>query len=616
VNAGELNLASWYKTDLFERLATAKSASEVACVMSGVEPVGKPNGDEDGWMLRLVHTACDIASQWVQRPHTVTVGGDAGDAATINVAPDQVRLWFHRNERNPMHTLDEMCGHLLQEVGVRKVLTQAEAARMQRTLRTFAVMNESASPGMVWDGGVAYLALTIAGAMHRRSMLKKWGGWASFCRGLRPERGNVQRRLDDPEIPPLMKGLVGVAAIVSGMPVDLPAGKVSDVLAGVVRDYLSARPERVIDTAKGIMRRLVDALTSPGTQSGGESPEAVQGVAMDGDGERMPQASDMRPLSLPEVGGVSSIIRVMQSHPGTKPIEVRIDPGLGAPLEYGDTVQEKFAVEPSARYDYDPLPCELPAMLADLRMRSEAVERALRSVMWTTPPVNPHRGYTSGALDEGGMHRLAAFGDGRVFERMPEAGEGRVLVGILLDASGSMRGEPIADARAVAHGMSSAFARNSKVRLRCWAHAATGQGYTGPKCFIDEVDLSNSRACLRVHAGNENADGVAIRHVCSELRRDHRAKRRVLVVVSDGYPSVRGLYTGTKAAEHTAASVRAARHAGISVLSVIIGNAIKDADADAMYGRKQWIRVHSLSGACVPLARAIRRYVESASCGI
>lgn len=184
----------------------------------------------------------------------------------------------------------------------------------------------------------------------------------------------------------------------------------------------------------------------------------------------------------------------------------------------------------------------------------------------------------SGELDEDELYGINFNKD--IFWEEEDAPGYSLDFGILVDESGSMGGRKIRDAQIAALGLALALKDNSHINLFCYGHTANTGGHplTMYRYFDPmEKGANNINTMFSIHARSNNADGYAISHMGDVLAKG-KAKQKVLVVASDGYPSASG-YGGTPGIKHTAQMVQKLERQGVFVVQI----ALEDLNSSQMF---------------------------------
>jgi cobalamin biosynthesis protein CobT len=188
--------------------------------------------------------------------------------------------------------------------------------------------------------------------------------------------------------------------------------------------------------------------------------------------------------------------------------------------------------------------------------------------------------------------------DSKIFaERVPMKDYKPFEVVILLDTSGSMLG-PLtflsSESRSLVASQAVYGAAHGLAEARCQVAV---YAHTASKLGLDEVNIYtlktfNEPTTLLGHRleelhdkyeyAGDNRDGFAITYVARKFRTASR--RRILIVVSDGYPNA-AYYKGEVGIYHTEQAVAAVRRQGIEVLSISIAQDAAKAN-DRIYGKE------------------------------
>lgn len=185
----------------------------------------------------------------------------------------------------------------------------------------------------------------------------------------------------------------------------------------------------------------------------------------------------------------------------------------------------------------------------------------------------------SGELDADELHSIG-IGNKDIFWEEEEAPGYSMDFGILVDESGSMGGRKIRDAQIAALGLALALKDNSHINLFVYGHTANTGGHPLTMFrYFDPMEKgsNNINTMFSIHARANNADGYAIAHMGDVLAKG-RAKQKVLVVASDGYPSASG-YGGTPGIKHTAQMVKKLENQGVFVVQI----AMEDLNSSQMF---------------------------------
>jgi cobalamin biosynthesis protein CobT len=193
------------------------------------------------------------------------------------------------------------------------------------------------------------------------------------------------------------------------------------------------------------------------------------------------------------------------------------------------------------------------------RAETGALKTHLERVLKADELTHWKREQERGEIDRAALARLAASRGYRTPFRVARHASGRdTVVTLLLDLSGSMAGRKIELARLCAAALADALTQlafDSEVlgyssieapEMRAWYErvCTTGADLGGYNRFVERLDLRvfkrfGSRdlsGLAAIECGHENPDGEALAWAAARLGAK-KARRRLLFVLSDGYPS-------------------------------------------------------------------------------
>lgn len=200
-----------------------------------------------------------------------------------------------------------------------------------------------------------------------------------------------------------------------------------------------------------------------------------------------------------------------------------------------------------------------------------------------------HAGWQSrlleGRIDSRHAWRNDARGVVDIFKDRRAASTTKVNVWLLNDASGSMQGTKAEYSQDCTATLVEAFKRISTVRLHVWQHKASSYE------AVDMIRIYERGRVDRVaemagNAGGGNADGFALQWLGDQaLKMARPDERTIIIVISDGLPSVEG----KNATNHDLISFNNIvatdlRLRGASVLCVAIEGGALEGHARSMYG--------------------------------
>ena len=157
----------------------------------------------------------------------------------------------------------------------------------------------------------------------------------------------------------------------------------------------------------------------------------------------------------------------------------------------------------------------------------------------------------------------------------------KVNVYLLVDSSGSMMGNEACRAQDMAGTLVKAFERIPTVNVSVWQHNASAGSATVYR--VAERGAPNRLSTMLGNVGGGNADGFALEWVGNYAMRKQRPDERTLIIViSDGLPSVQGVGATGNILDHSTLVARTLRTKGADVMSVAIAG--DDEAHKYMYG--------------------------------
>ena len=195
--------------------------------------------------------------------------------------------------------------------------------------------------------------------------------------------------------------------------------------------------------------------------------------------------------------------------------------------------------------------------------------------------------------------------DGKIFtKRNRPNDEIDLSVGVLVDMSGSMSGERIKMAQAMALIVYD-FCKSLNIPVTVYGHDSD---YRNVNLYsfaeFDSVDGNDKYRLMNIYAGSSNRDGCAVRYVAEKLvKRNEETK--LFIVVSDGQPAAAN-YCGT-GAEQDLRNIRKEYVAkGITFIAAAIGS-----DKEAIkrcYGEQCFLDITDLKTFPLIIAKLIAKY--------
>ena len=159
--------------------------------------------------------------------------------------------------------------------------------------------------------------------------------------------------------------------------------------------------------------------------------------------------------------------------------------------------------------------------------KSDELRREAATAAWQValPPASEH-GQLSGSLDEGALHKFAAWGDSNIFDQPPEAGAGDVALAILIDCSGSMQGQKLEGAKQFADAIWHGVGNRPNVKLTQFA-------FTNDRtCHMLHIDNADHIDKLMASGGTPIA--VSVSEACRYLMSNFPNATKGIIVLTDG----------------------------------------------------------------------------------
>ena len=180
-----------------------------------------------------------------------------------------------------------------------------------------------------------------------------------------------------------------------------------------------------------------------------------------------------------------------------------------------------------------------------------------------------------GDLDEDELH-LIKYSKDIFYDELEEPGF-ELDLGFLVDESGSMFGEKIFNAIVATLGCTLSTKDSEHINLFIYGHSQ-GRHNNHKKGMVELYEYYNTKRNITeyenlysISAKGGNADGYAIAKVCEIMMDDSKSKNKILIVISDGYPSAEG-YGGESAKQHVKKVVNLLESKGIEIIQICIDN--------------------------------------------
>lgn len=221
------------------------------------------------------------------------------------------------------------------------------------------------------------------------------------------------------------------------------------------------------------------------------------------------------------------------------------------------------------------------------------------------------RGHKQGRIDNRSLPRIA-MNDHRLFAKRVAPSEGKYLIWLLVDCSGSMGGLPIQQASEVATALAAAARFLPNVSLTIW-------GWSDGRNQHSSRHLSPAFGATRVYSSGESLTGIgALRHLAMGGTPDRatlswaakairaetpRGTEPVIIIASDGAGSLAGAYYWGSDDPVRDLS----KKYEVKIVSVAIGGGLDDFQRKA-YGHNGFVRwAGSISKTAKPLGDLVAR---------
>lgn len=214
------------------------------------------------------------------------------------------------------------------------------------------------------------------------------------------------------------------------------------------------------------------------------------------------------------------------------------------------------------------------------------------------------RGMKSGRIDNRSLARVAS-NDYRLFNRRTAPSEGRYLVWLLVDCSGSMDGRPVREATSVAAALAAASRGLPTLRLDIWgwttAFRLQGCSFGAARVWTTGQEIASIGALPNIPmGGTPDAQTLswAGRAIAAQARRDETP---VIIIASDGQGTL----------SYSPEIVEQVRRTGVKVVSVAIGNGVSPEAQERMFGAGNFVPwAGSIAATAGPLGKMIARIVS------
>lgn len=241
-----------------------------------------------------------------------------------------------------------------------------------------------------------------------------------------------------------------------------------------------------------------------------------------------------------------------------------------------------------------------------VKQYSNPAKRQLERIFKDRKREGKTRGYMTGMFDASSVYRTAYQNDGHNFTRRHEPdGDPDVAFGLLIDQSGSMSGTKIVSARDTAVLLDDILCNFGIPYLVVGHDVDFGTCNLNVVKDFDEVDKTAKFRLGSIYAGGRNRDGAAISY-CAERLLSRPEKNKVLIVISDGFPTECGFHNYVTYMEDARLTVDEYSKRGITIFGAVIDgdfNSIKN-----IYGDKT-MDLTDLANLPRTLSNLVKRYV-------
>lgn len=365
-----------------------------------------------------------------------------------------------------------------------------------------------------------------------------------------------------------------------------------------------------VDCAKHIIEKLPPKSTPPPPSSGGGNGEG-SGIPNSSDSEvtlgirkssherkDLPEAidtkEDLDKFDVPKIpDGCAVCTHLQRTHP-KKGFYAEPDPIVGFKTELPSAIAysrtKKFVTKLT------------DGIVQSMRFR--ATERAYDVL-----------GTTSGEFDEGNLHKitLRRNEDPHIYRRNETVAFPNVLVGILVDMSGSMDTRSrYAVARQIATAFHEAMKRLKGVGQYIAGHHTYGPGVVKLVQMYKSGETSawsKPESIMEISPIGANADGYALQMFLTDMGKMQGYAHKIAILVSDGQPSANGdkgdTYGGEPAMKHIKNVCDwGQRKYSIRTVGIGIDNAYTDNEGAAMFGNGNFAIVPDTMGS-IPIIKRL-----------
>lgn len=237
---------------------------------------------------------------------------------------------------------------------------------------------------------------------------------------------------------------------------------------------------------------------------------------------------------------------------------------------------------------------------------------AMRAVVMlrSRPQLLQRTGLSEGRIDRRRLGRARATD--LLFCRAHRREEkGGLALCLLLDESGSMKGQRAAIALQVAVLITESLRGIAGIELEIYSHTSCPEDHT--HCLVRYLygKRQTQPSAIGIYGqGNWNYDHQAILTAAKLFEQNTKSVRRVLLVISDGRPNGLG-YGGVAAVEATHQAVETVRSRGIKVLNV----AIADYSSEEIFGKAHVVKFTDLRKLVTDVKKLVTRIIRRSTEG-
>ena len=159
--------------------------------------------------------------------------------------------------------------------------------------------------------------------------------------------------------------------------------------------------------------------------------------------------------------------------------------------------------------------------------------------------------------------------DKRIFSKNTIRNEYDMAIGVLIDTSGSMKGERLNKAK-LAGSIIYDFCKKANIPICIYGHNEYYDEELKSVAEFNSKDGKDKFRIMNLRATGCNRDGMALRFVCNHLEKRNE-ERKILIIISDGRPNGYG-YQGKIGIEDTKKAALEIKKKNISLIAAAIGD--------------------------------------------